>query len=98
VVFQVVVFLLDDNSEHFWEPIVFYSMNKLQQLVPVYSLHHLSSKGVTWSSSKISSFLLWLRTVYPVVRRKYFISAVGSLFLSHSLIVKILLLLKSGKS
>jgi hypothetical protein len=69
-------------------------MNMLQQLVPVCSLHHLSSKGVTRSSSKISSFLLWLRTVYPVVRSKYFISAVGSLFLSHSLISQISLLFK----
>jgi hypothetical protein len=46
-----------------------------------------SSKGVTWSSSKISSFLLWSRRVYPAVRRKYFISAVRSLFLSHCLTV-----------
>jgi hypothetical protein len=44
---------------------------------------------VTWSSSKISSFLLWLRRVYPAVRRKNFISAVRSLFLSHCLIVQI---------
>jgi hypothetical protein len=42
---------------------------------------------VTWSSSKIASFLLWSRRVYPAVRRKYFISAVRSLFLSHCLIV-----------
>jgi hypothetical protein len=52
-------------------------------------VHNLSSKGVTWSSSKISSFLLWLRRVYPAVRRKYFISAVRSLFLSQCLIVQI---------
>jgi hypothetical protein len=44
---------------------------------------------VTWSSSKIASFLLWSRRVYPAVRRKYFISAVRSLFLSHCLIVQI---------
>jgi hypothetical protein len=37
----------------------------------------------------MSSFLLWLRRVCPVVRRKYFISAVRSLFLSHCLIVQI---------
>jgi hypothetical protein len=37
----------------------------------------------------MSSFLLWLRSVYPAVRRKYFISAVRSLFLSHCLIVQI---------
>jgi hypothetical protein len=48
-----------------------------------------SSKGVTWSSSKIASFLLWSRRVHPAVRRKYFISAVRSLFLSRCLIVQI---------
>jgi hypothetical protein len=52
-------------------------------------VHNLSSKDVTWSSSKISYFLLWSRRVYPAVRRKYFISAVRDLFLSHCLIVQI---------
>jgi hypothetical protein len=32
---------------------------------------------------------LWSRSVYPAVRRKYFISAVRSLFLSHCLSVQI---------
>jgi hypothetical protein len=49
----------------------------------------LSSKGMTWSSSKTSSFLLWSRKGYPAVRRKYFISAVRNLFLSLCLIVQI---------
>jgi hypothetical protein len=53
-------------------------------------VQNFSSKGVTWSS-KISSFLLWSRRVYPAVHRKYFISAIQSLFLSHCLIVQILL-------
>jgi hypothetical protein len=52
-------------------------------------VHDLSSKGVTWSSSNISSVLLWLTRVYRAVSRKYFISAVRSLFLSHCLIVQI---------
>jgi hypothetical protein len=75
VVFQVFEdFLLDDNSEvvlgacclPFYEHV---------GTTCVY-VHNLSSKGVTWSSSKISSFLLWLRRVHPNVNRKYFISAV----------------------
>jgi hypothetical protein len=57
-------------------------------------VHNLSSEGVTWSSSKISSFLLWSRRVYPAVRCKYLISAVRSLFLSHCLIVQISLTYK----
>jgi hypothetical protein len=48
----------------------------------------LSSKGITWSSSKTSSFL-WSRRGYPGVRRKYFISAVRNLFFSLCLIVQI---------
>jgi hypothetical protein len=35
VVVQVVAFLLDDNSEVFWEPVVFHSMNVLEPLVSV---------------------------------------------------------------
>jgi hypothetical protein len=34
-------------------------------------VHNLSSKGVTWSSYKISSFLLWLRRVYRAFHRIY---------------------------
>jgi hypothetical protein len=48
------------------------------------------------NSSKNSSFLLWLRRVYPAVHRKYFISAVQSLFLTHCLIVQISLLPYKG--
>jgi hypothetical protein len=80
VVFQVVVFLLDNNSKVVlgacWNHLCLY-------------LHNLSSTGVTWSSFKISSSLLGLKRVYPAVRRKYVISAVRSLFLSNCLIVKI---------
>jgi hypothetical protein len=54
--------------QKFWEPVVFHSVDVLEPLVSVCT--KISSKGVTWSSSKISSFLLWLRTVYPAVRRK----------------------------
>jgi hypothetical protein len=42
-----------------------------------------------WQSSKIPSFLLWLRRVCPAVRRKYFISAVRCLVLSHCSTVQI---------
>jgi hypothetical protein len=63
----------------FWEPVVFHSMNMLEPLVSY--VHNLSYKGVTWSSSKISSFLLWLRRVDLAGRRQYFISAVLSQFL-----------------
>jgi hypothetical protein len=44
---------------------------------------------VTRSSSKISSFLLLSRRVYPAVLCKYLIYAVRSLFLSYSLIIRI---------
>jgi hypothetical protein len=67
----------------FWEPAVLHSMNVLEPIMSVRT--KVFCKGVTWSYSKISLFLLWLRRVYPAVRRKYFISAVRSLFFSHCL-------------
>jgi hypothetical protein len=67
----------------FWEPAVLHSMDVLEPIMSVRT--KIFSKGVTWSYSKIYLFLLWLKRVYPAVHRKYFISAVRSLFLSHCL-------------
>jgi hypothetical protein len=55
-------------------------MDVLELILHVQSYY---SKDVIRSFYKMSSFLLWSRRVYPAVRRKYFISAVRSLFLSH---------------
>jgi hypothetical protein len=86
VVIQVVIFLLDDKlnvvlgacSPPFYECVG----------TSCVCVHKVFLLRVTWSS-KISSFLLWSRRMYPAVHHKYFIYAVQSLFLSHYLIVQI---------
>jgi hypothetical protein len=54
------------SQKLFWEPVVFHSKNMWNHLY-LY-VHNLSSKGVTWSSFKFFSFLLWLRRVYRAVQ------------------------------